>query len=91
MQIRLNRLGIYLVIASVVLCAAVVIIGVVRGREVLEMIKVGVALAVSVVPEGLVAVVSFTMSLGVKRMATRQAIVRKPQSVETLGSYGYFA
>jgi Ca2+-transporting ATPase len=58
MQMRLKRLGIYLVIASVLLCVLVVVIGLVRRGDRQEMITLGVALAVSVIPEGLVAVVT---------------------------------
>ena len=86
MQIRLARLGVILVIVSVLLCVLVVVIGIARGRQVVDMFKIGMTLAVSVIPEGLVAIVTVTMAIGVKRMAARNAIVRKIPSVETLGS-----
>lgn len=89
LQKRLGRLGKYLVIISVVLCLLVVFIGMVGwnydGREIVE---IALSLAVSVIPEGLVAVVTVALAIGVTRMAKRKAIVRKLPSVETLGSVG---
>jgi len=95
LQKRLKRLGAVLIVLSVVLCGVIVGIGFLReyladrkitGKTVELWIKVGVSLAVSVIPEGLVAVVTVTMALGVQRMARRNAIVRKLTAVETLGS-----
>ncbi|KAJ3046137.1 P-type ATPase [Rhizophlyctis rosea] len=85
-QIKLERLGKWLVALSILLCVLVVVIGLAWKRDAVEMVKVGISLAVSVIPEGLVAVVTVTMALGVVRMARHQAIVRKLPSVETLGS-----
>lgn len=86
MQIRLARLGIILVVLSVALCGLVVIIGAARQRDIVEIVTLGVTLAVSVIPEGLVAVVTVTMAIGVRRMASRKAVIRKLHGVETLGS-----
>ncbi|KAI8589364.1 hypothetical protein BDZ88DRAFT_151669 [Geranomyces variabilis] len=86
LQIKLAKLGKWLVALSIGLCALIIVIGIAYKRDTLEVIKVGVSLAVSVIPEGLVAVVTVTMALGVVRMAKRNAIVRKLPSVETLGS-----
>ncbi|KAJ3122747.1 P-type ATPase [Nowakowskiella sp. JEL0407] len=85
-QMKLNKLGLWLVAIAILLCVIIVIIGVVRGNGVIDMLKIGVSLAVSVIPEGLVVVVTLTMALGVRRMAAANAIVRKLPSVETLGA-----
>ncbi|TPX50204.1 hypothetical protein SeLEV6574_g01036 [Synchytrium endobioticum] len=85
-QIKLANLGKWLVVVSVTLCLLVVVIGLAWKRPALEMIEVGISLAVSVIPEGLVAVVTVTMAIGVRRMAANNAVVRKLASVETLGS-----
>ncbi|KAJ3391668.1 P-type ATPase [Lobulomyces angularis] len=85
-QRKLAALGKWLVAVAVALCGIIVAIGVLWKNDALEMLKVGVSLAVSVIPEGLVAVVTVTMALGVTRMASLNAIVRKLPSVESLGS-----
>ncbi|KAL7749976.1 hypothetical protein RI367_004491 [Sorochytrium milnesiophthora] len=85
-QRKLSKLGKILVALAFLLCALVVVIGIAWKHPFSAMIKVGISLAVSVIPEGLVAVVTITMALGVSRMAARDAIVRKSPSVETLGS-----
>lgn len=86
-QKKLRLLGIYLVVIAVVLCGVIVVIGAaIWGNDAIDTLKTGVSLAVSVIPEGLVAVVTFTMALGVTRMSKLNAIVRKLPSVESLGS-----
>ncbi|ORY43768.1 calcium ATPase [Rhizoclosmatium globosum] len=85
-QKKLHSLGKWLVLLAILLCILVIIIGIAHGRPGMDMFKVGMSLAVSVIPEGLVAVVTVTMALAVGRMAKRNAIVRKLPSVETLGS-----
>ncbi|KAI9315869.1 hypothetical protein BX666DRAFT_1952294 [Dichotomocladium elegans] len=85
-QRRLNKLGKYLVAVAIVLCILVVVIGIAWKQDVRQMVNVGLSLAVSVIPEGLVAVTTVTMALGVRRMAARQCVVRTLPAVESLGS-----
>ncbi|KAI8099458.1 uncharacterized protein BX664DRAFT_363403 [Halteromyces radiatus] len=85
-QRKLDKLGKYLVLIAILLCALVVIIGVAWKKDVRTMVNVGLSLAVSVIPEGLVAVTTVTMALGVRRMAANKCIVRTLPAVESLGS-----
>ncbi|CAG8682422.1 13829_t:CDS:10 [Funneliformis mosseae] len=85
-QRKLNRLGQWLVVIAILLCILIVVIGIVYKHNVGDMITIGITLAVSVIPEGLVAVTTVTMAIGVRRMAKRSAIVRTLPAVETLGS-----
>jgi Ca2+-transporting ATPase len=83
---RLAALGRTLVILVLAIGAVVVIAGLLRGNPLWEMVEVGISLAVAAVPEGLPAVTTLILSVGVLRMARRHAIVRKLPAVETLGS-----
>ncbi|KAJ2260211.1 hypothetical protein GGI01_003145, partial [Coemansia sp. RSA 376] len=84
-QKKLTRLGLYLVLLALSLCAVIVICGVSWGRKFVPIFITGISLAVSVIPEGLVAVTTVTMAVGVRRMARRNALVRTLPAVETLG------
>lgn len=86
LQKRMHKLGIVLGSGGVVLAVVVFVLGLLRGHGWVEMLMYSVAVAVSAIPEGLPAVISVTLALGVRRMAGRNAIVRRLSAVETLGS-----
>ncbi len=83
---KLTQLGHVLIGAVLVLCALIVLAGWARGHEFLSMLKVGISLAIAAVPEGLTAVVTMTLAIGMQRMARMRALVRRLPAVETLGS-----
>ena len=86
MQIRLDKLGKTLAIICLVVCIVIMIIGLCYGRNLMEMFMTAVSLAVAAIPEGLPAVSTVVLALGVQRLAKQNAIVRNLPSVETLGS-----
>jgi P-type Ca2+ transporter type 2C len=83
---RLEQLGRTLIGVVAVLCTVIVTAGVFRGEDPLHMLEVGISLAIAAVPEGLPAVATMTLALGVQRMAKKHALVRRLAAVETLGS-----
>ncbi|MDD3439272.1 MAG: HAD-IC family P-type ATPase, partial [Clostridiaceae bacterium] len=85
LQQKLNELGKLLGLACLIICVIVFAIGFMRGGDILELFLVSVSLAVAAIPEGLPAVVTIVLALGMKRMVRRNAIVRKLLAVETLG------
>ncbi|WP_200416359.1 calcium-translocating P-type ATPase, SERCA-type [Virgibacillus salexigens] len=82
---KLSELGKILIVVALLLTALVVVLGVLQGHPVYTMFLAGVSLAVAAIPEGLPAIVTVALSLGVQRMIRKKAIVRKLSAVETLG------
>jgi len=86
LQIKLDQLGKWLGWGALAICAIVFLVGWLQGNEWLEMFMVAVSLAIAAVPEGLPAVVTICLALGLQRMIKRHALIRKLPAVETLGS-----
>lgn len=85
LQRRLEQLGKILIAVALLLTLLVVVVGVFQGHDLYTMFLSGVSLAVAAIPEGLPAIVTIALSLGVQRMIRKNAIVRKLPAVETLG------
>jgi P-type Ca2+ transporter type 2C len=85
LQRRLEHMGKFIVYGCLIICAIVSITGVLRGLELFTMLLSGISLAVAAVPEGLPAIVTIALALGVQRMLKRNALIRKLPAVETLG------
>jgi Ca2+-transporting ATPase len=83
---RLDRLADQLLKAAIAICVVLAALSWAHGDSLGASLEVGIALAVAAVPEGLVAVVTITLALGMRRLAERGAIVRRLRAVETLGS-----
>lgn len=97
LQQKLHKMGKQIGLAILAICAVVFLVGIVRyimdpipgvtfTEEILEMFMVAVSLAVAAIPEGLPAVVTISLALGLQRMAKRHALIRRLPAVETLGS-----
>ncbi|MFC5463820.1 cation-translocating P-type ATPase [Lederbergia graminis] len=85
LQRRLQQLGKILITVALLLTLLVVVVGIIHGHDAYTMFLAGVSLAVAAIPEGLPAIVTVALSLGVQRMIKKNAIVRKLPAVETLG------
>ena len=86
LQKRLAKTGQILGIVALFVCAIIFMLGMLQGRPIFDMFMTSVSLAVAAIPEGLPAVVTIMLSLGVQRMAKKNAVIRKLPAVETLGS-----
>lgn len=86
LQNRLNKLGKTLGIVALVICAVIFVIGIVYGKNWIDMFMTAVSLAVAAIPEGLAAVSTIVLAIGVQRMVKKNAIIKKLPAVETLGS-----
>jgi Ca2+-transporting ATPase len=85
LQKRLEKLGEYMVTGCLAICAIVAVLGILRGEPVIQMLLGGISLAVAAVPEGLPAVVTIALAIGVRRMVQKNALIRRLPAVETLG------
>ena len=86
LQKKLSKLGKYLGFVALVACAIIFVVGILSNVGVLDMFMTAVSLAVSAIPEGLPAIVTIVLSIGVQRMVKKNAIIRRLPAVETLGS-----
>lgn len=85
LQRKINGISKFLSIVIVIIILIMFLVGLIKGMKLLDIIMLSISLAVAAIPEGLPAVITVTLSLGVSAMAKKKAIVRKMSSVETLG------
>ena len=86
LQIKLNQLGKVLGTLTIAICIIVFIVGMYQKRQALNMLLTSISLAVAAIPEGLPAIVTIVLAIGMNRMAGKNAIVKKLLAVETLGA-----
>lgn len=86
LQKSLAQVGKYLGFAAVAICLLMFLIGMFQGRDLLEMFMISISLAVAAIPEGMPAIVSIVLAIGVQRMIKQHVIIRKLPAVEALGS-----
>ena len=86
LQQKLAQLGKYLGVLAIIACAVIFVVGLINNIPPIEIFMIAVSLAVSAIPEGLPAIVTIVLSIGVQRMVKRNALIRRLPAVETLGS-----
>ena len=86
LQQKLNKLGKTLGIVALAICAFIFVVGLIQGKDPIHMFMTAVSLAVAAIPEGLVAVSTIVLAIGVQKMVKKNAIVKRLPAVETLGS-----
>lgn len=86
LQVKLNKLGKTLGIVAIIICIIIFIVGIAINKDPMDMFMTAVSLAVAAIPEGLAAVSTIVLAIGVQRMVKKNAIVKKLPAVETLGS-----
>ena len=85
LQQKLAQLGKYLGVLAIGVCAIIFAVGLIAGNELIDIFMTAISLAVSAIPEGLPAIVTIVLSIGVTRLARKNAIIRRLPAVETLG------
>lgn len=85
LQKRLDKMGTLLVYGCIAICTVVSLVGIIKGESTFNMILSGISLAVAAIPEGLPAVVTISLAIGVQKMLKRNALIRRLPAVETLG------
>lgn len=86
LQVKIAELSKYLTVGILVISTIIFITGMLQGRDTVDMLLTAITLAVAAIPEGLPAVITIVLTLGVQRMAKKNAIIRRLSAVETLGS-----
>jgi len=86
LQKKLNNLGKILSLLAIIVATSIVPIGNLQGKELYPLILISVSVGIAAIPEGLPAIITIALAIGTNRMAHKNAIVRKMQSVETLGA-----
>lgn len=85
LQKKLSSLGTYIAIGCLLICALVACVGIIKGENIIEMVLAGISLAVASIPEGLPAIVTISLAMGLQRMLKKNVLVRRLPVVETLG------
>ncbi len=89
LQQRMQRFGKLISLAVLVICVVLFVVGILRGEAILQVLLLSVSLAVAAIPEALPALITIALSLGAKRLAKKNALIRKLPAVESLGAVTY--